>query len=177
MTLVVERAANSGFVGRSTAAVLSGCYNSSFSDMDEDKASCATTKSSEHESGYFEDASDSEERRLRSAKSSIGWSSSAGSSSTRSRSCNTLAKAIHELDVRDSPASPDPPNDDDDDNLVEPDKMHLMHNDRDDLDNEIETENDERQRQGCDTYKESVHGDFENRLAKYPSDVKHIAAR
>ncbi|XP_008213525.1 ribosomal protein S6 kinase alpha-4 isoform X2 [Nasonia vitripennis] len=65
------------------------------------------TKNSEHESGYFEDGSDLEERR-RTAKQSA--ESSGWSSSSCSRSCG-LTKAINELEVRDSPASPDPEDD------------------------------------------------------------------
>lgn len=74
--------------------------------MEEDTGRLAT-KNSEHESGYFEDGSDVEERR-RTAKQSA--ESSGWSSSSCSRSCG-LTKAINELDVRDSPASPDPDDD------------------------------------------------------------------
>jgi hypothetical protein len=69
----------------------------------------SATKDSEHESGYYEDGSDVEERRRAKRSDESGkWSSS-----SCSRSCG-LAKAIHELDVRDSPASPDPDDDEDD---------------------------------------------------------------
>ena len=56
-------------------------------------------KNPEHESGYFEDGSDVE---ITSEEHPIGeerkWCSGSYG----------LTKAIHELDVRDSPASPDP---------------------------------------------------------------------
>ena len=80
------------------------------SPMEEERVcgGLAAAKNSEHESGYFEDGSDVEER-LRTAKQSA--ESSGWSSSSCSRSCG-LAKAIHELDVRDSPASPDPDDED-----------------------------------------------------------------
>ncbi|OXU27514.1 hypothetical protein TSAR_010878 [Trichomalopsis sarcophagae] len=73
----------------------------------EDENTRLAKKNSEYESGYFEEGSDLEERR-RTAKQSA--ESSGWSSSSCSRSCG-LTKAINELEVRDSPASPDPEDD------------------------------------------------------------------
>lgn len=75
---------------------------------------CISAASS-HESGYFEDCSDVEDHRRRTAQLQSGGSSGYSSCS---RSTG-LAKAINELDVRDSPASPDPIDPDDEDRILD----------------------------------------------------------
>lgn len=68
-------------------------------------------KNPEHESGYFEDGSDveiigeSERSTIAGGRGTCKWNSGSAGSGGSGGSCS-LAKAINDLDVSDSPASP-----------------------------------------------------------------------